>query len=134
MIYLNNIFLLGTTNTVEAIDSALLRPERIETGIKVELPNATARSDMFDIHTKALLKNGALHQDVDIDNIIRRTEGMTSAHIERIVRLAIHAATQRDILRRDTFDISEQNAADLEVCNQDFLEALSQTTAEYLNK
>jgi SpoVK/Ycf46/Vps4 family AAA+-type ATPase len=129
MIYLVNILLIGTTNILEAIDPALLRPGRIETISKIELRNITARSNIFDIHTKALIRNGALNQDVHINNIIRRTEGMSGAHVERVVRLAIQAAMRRDIVDRDKFDITEEEAEDLEVCNQDFIEALSKISA-----
>ncbi|CAF4235665.1 unnamed protein product [Rotaria magnacalcarata] len=121
MIYLDNILLISTTNILEAIDPVLLRQGRIEKAIKVELPNAAARSAIFDIYTQALILNAALHQDVDINNIIRRTEGMTAAHVEQIGQLAVHAVMRRDILRRDKFDITEEQTEALEVCNRDFI-------------
>ena len=57
MIYLDNILLIGTTNILEAIDPALLRSGRTEKVIKIELVDAAARSAIFDIHTKALIRN-----------------------------------------------------------------------------
>ena len=54
---------------------------------------------------------------------------MTGAHVERIVRLAIHAAMRRDIRNRDKFDLTEEEAEDLEVCNQHFIEALSKVSS-----
>ena len=131
MIFLNTIFVIGTTNALEAIDVALLRPGRLETIIKIELPDSTARSSIFGIHTKVLLHNGALNQDVDVNSIIRRTAGISGAHIARIVRLPIHAAMQRDILNRDEFDIIDDEADKLAVCNQDFIEALSEMNVQY---
>ncbi|CAF4837593.1 unnamed protein product [Rotaria sp. Silwood1] len=110
------------------VDSALLRPGRMEEVIKIELPDAAARSAIFDIHTKALICNAALNEDVNINHIIRRTEGMTGAHMEQIVRLAVQAAMRRDILKRDKFDITEEEAEALEVCHRDFIEALSKIT------
>ncbi|CAF1301541.1 unnamed protein product, partial [Rotaria magnacalcarata] len=44
---------------------------------------------------------------------------------EQIVRLAVHAAMPRDILERDKFDITEEQGEALEVCNRDFIDALS---------
>ncbi len=128
MIQLDNILLIGTTNIIEAIDPALLRPGRVEKVIKIELQDAVARSAIFDIHTKAFLRNGILNEDVDIDSIIRRTNGMTGAHIERIVRLAVQAAITRDILERNKLDITEAEAEALVVCNEDFIHALSEIT------
>ncbi|CAF1392972.1 unnamed protein product [Rotaria sp. Silwood1] len=125
MVYLNNILLMGTTNFLEEIDPALLRPGLIETVIEIKLPDATAPSQIFDIYTKALLRNGALNQDVNTNNIIQRTEGMTGSHVERLVRMATHAAMKRDIIERNKFDVTEEEGDTLEVCNRDFLEALS---------
>lgn len=129
MVYLDNIFLIGTTNILEAIDPALLRPGRIETVIKIELPNETARSNIFDIYTKALIRNGVLNEDIDINNIIQRTTGMTGAHVERVVRLAIQAAMRRDIVNRGKFCITEEEGEFLEIHNRDFIEALSKISA-----
>ena len=69
-----------------------------------------------------------INEDVDIKYIIRRTEGMTGAHVEQIVRLAAQAAMRRDILERDKFDITEEEAKALEVCHRGFIEALSKIT------
>ncbi len=54
---------------------------------------------------------------------------MTGAHVERVVRLAIQAAIRRDIVSRDKFDITEEEADGLQVCNRDFIEALSKISA-----
>ena len=128
MIYLHNILLIGTTNILEAISPAFLLHGRMEKIIKIELLDAAAGSAIFDIHTKALIRNAALNENVDINYIIRRTEGMTGAHVEQIVRLAAQAAMRRDILERDKFDITEEEAEALEVCHRDFIEALSKIT------
>ena len=66
-----------------------------------------------------------MNQDVNINNITRSTEGMTGSHVERVVRLATHAAMQRDIIERDRFDVTEEEGEALKVCNRDFLVALS---------
>ena len=134
MVYLDNILIIGTTSFLQEIDPALLRPGRIETVIEIKLPDAIARSHIFDIYTntKALIRNGAMNQDVNINNIIRSTEGMTGSHVERVVRLAIHAAMQRGIIERDRFDVTEEEEA-LEFCNRDFLVALSKIQIRLLN-
>ncbi|CAF5120267.1 unnamed protein product [Rotaria magnacalcarata] len=75
--------------------------------------------------TEAVIRNAALHQNVDINHIIQRTEGLTGAHVEQIFRLAVHAAMRRDILERDKFDTTEEQGEALEVCNRDFIDALS---------
>ncbi|CAF4340811.1 unnamed protein product, partial [Rotaria sordida] len=62
MIYLDNILLIGTINILEVIDPALLRSGRMEKVIKIELPDTAARSAIFDIHTKVLIRNAALNE------------------------------------------------------------------------
>ena len=125
MVYLDNIPIISTTNFLEEIDPVLLRPGRMETVIEIKLPDDIARSHIFDIYTKALIRNGAMNRDVNINNIIRSTEGMTGLHVERVVRLVIHAAMQRDIIEHDRFDVTEEEGEALEVCNRDFLVTLS---------
>jgi vesicle-fusing ATPase len=124
MNYLDNILIIGTTNRIDAIDPALFRPGRLEILIDVPLPDEKARLSIFEIHTKMLLKNGLLHHDVNINRIIRGTDGLTGAHIEQIVRRAVNGAMRRDIMTRGTLDISEEEADQLCVCNKDFLRAL----------
>ncbi len=85
-----------------------------------------AGSIIYDLYTKVLIRNGPLDEDVDINNIIHCTNGMTGAHVERVVWLAVQVAMRRDILHRDKFDIIEEEGEALEVYNRDFIEALSE--------
>ena len=71
-----------------------------------------------------LLKNGLLYHDVDINRIIRGTDGLTGAHIEQIVRQSVNGAMRRGVMTRGTLNIPEKEADRLRVCNQDFLRAL----------
>ena len=121
---LDNILIIGTTNMVATIEPALLRPGRIESMIEVPLPDEDARVYIFDIYTKELLQNGLMESDVDIDKIIHATRGLTGAHIERLVRLAITNAMRRDVLSRGRLNISEEESENLRVCNIDFTNAV----------
>ena len=122
---LNNILIIGTTNMLTTIEPALLRPGRIESVIEVHLPDEDARIRIFDIYTKELLQNGLMEPDIDITAIIRATHGLTGAHIERVVRLAITNAMPRDVLSRGRLNISPEESEDLRVCNIDFKNALT---------
>jgi vesicle-fusing ATPase len=130
----DNVLIIGTTNMLETIEPALLRPGRIDLVIEIPLPNEDARLHIFDIHTKRLLQNGFLKPDVNIGTIIRATHGLTGAHAERVVRLAIIHAMRRDVLTRGRLDISEEESEDLRVDNLDFTQALSEIrSAEWKN-
>ncbi|CAF2948287.1 unnamed protein product [Rotaria sp. Silwood2] len=122
---LDNILIIGTTNMLATIEPALLRPGRIEVVVEVGLPDDDARLQIFDIYMKNLLQNGLVESDVDVDTIIRAAKGLTGAHIERIVRMAIINAMRRDVLSRGRLNISEHEGEQLRVCNLDFKDALT---------
>ena len=77
---------------MEIIDLALFRPGRLDTLIKIGLPDRKGRSEIFNIYTKTLLKNSLIYEDVNIERLIHETHGMTEAHIEQLVQRAVHSA------------------------------------------
>ena len=48
------VFVVGTTNLVDAVDPALLRPGRFEFHIEIPFPDETDRREILAIHAKAL--------------------------------------------------------------------------------
>ncbi|KAL7531723.1 hypothetical protein ACHAXR_004195, partial [Thalassiosira sp. AJA248-18] len=50
----NNILVVGLTNRPELLDSALLRPGRLEVQLRVELPDRQGRRDILAIHTRKM--------------------------------------------------------------------------------
>ena len=90
MKYLDNIFIAGTTSIIEVIDPALFRSGRLGTLIEVGLPDRKGRPEIINIHTKTLLKNSLISDDVNIEYLIHETPGMTGVHIEQLVRQAVH--------------------------------------------
>jgi cell division protease FtsH len=48
------VFVVGTTNFVEALDPALLRPGRFEFALHIPYPNADDRRDILKVHDKRL--------------------------------------------------------------------------------
>jgi transitional endoplasmic reticulum ATPase len=81
MKYLNNIVIIDTTNTIDAIDSDLYHPGRLDLFIEVWL--------IFDIYAKTLLKNSLSADNLNIERLIHQTSGMTGAHIEKLVQRAV---------------------------------------------
>ncbi|CAF3155818.1 unnamed protein product [Rotaria sp. Silwood2] len=130
MKYLNNILVIGTTNVLEVIDPAIYRPGRLDTLIEVGVPNAADRSAIFNIYTKTLLKNCLLSDDVNVERLIHQTDGMTGAHIEKLVRRAVHSAMKRDMETHRTLHISDEDAEKLQIKNIDFIVALTQLQTE----
>lgn len=55
-----NVLLIGMTNRRELLDSALLRPGRLEVQIEIPLPNQEGRREILQIHFNALRTRGRL--------------------------------------------------------------------------
>ena len=130
MKYLNNILIIGTTKIMGIIDPALFRPGRLNTLIEVSLPNRKGRSEIFNIYTKTLLKNSFISEDVSIECLIHEAHGMTGAHIEQLVRRAVHSAMKRDLQNYRTLRISDEDVEKLQVVNIDFTVALQKLKSQ----
>jgi transitional endoplasmic reticulum ATPase len=90
---LNNVVLIGATNRPNLIDPALLRPGRFDELIYVGTPDTAGRRRILAIHTKAM----PLADDVDLEDLARRTERFTGADLEDLVRRAGLTALRRDL-------------------------------------
>lgn len=51
---LNNILVIGMTNRLDLIDTAILRPGRFEVHVEVNLPDEEGRVEILQIHTKIM--------------------------------------------------------------------------------
>ncbi len=67
------VFVVGTTNFLESLDGALLRPGRFEFLIEVPAPDAHDRREILGIYRKKL--NLPLGDDL-VRHIVRRTQGL----------------------------------------------------------
>ncbi|KAF5898154.1 vesicle-fusing ATPase-like, partial [Clarias magur] len=66
---LNNILVIGTTNRLDLIDKALLRPGRLEIQLEIGLPDESGRAQILNIHTAKMQKSKKLATDVNIDEL-----------------------------------------------------------------
>ncbi|MFW5940111.1 MAG: AAA family ATPase, partial [Halolamina sp.] len=84
---------VATTNRPDLIDSALIRPGRLDRHVHVPVPDEDARRAILAVHTK----DKPLAEDVDLDDIAARTEGYVGADIEALCREASMNATREFI-------------------------------------
>lgn len=121
----NNILVVGLTNRPELLDSALLRPGRLEVQLRVELPDRRGRRDILAIHTRKMKEDSALSDDaiklfddLSDNGISARTEHFSGAELAGLVRSAASYALARAVeasLDEEDEDSSGMvTAADLE--------------------
>jgi transitional endoplasmic reticulum ATPase len=93
---LRNVTVLAATNRPDMLDDALLRPGRLERHIYVPAPDEENRRKIFEVYLGGETGD-ILAKDVDIDALVRETEGYVGADIEALVREAKMAA-MRDFI------------------------------------
>jgi len=94
-----NVFIIGATNRPDIIDSAILRPGRLDQLIYIPLPDEKSRAQIL----KACLRKSPIHRDVDLEYLARSTKGFSGADLteicQRACKLAIRQAIETDIKR-----------------------------------
>ena len=86
-----NTVVIAATNRPEAIDEALRRPGRFDREIVVGVPDEPGRREILGIHTRGM----PLAQDVNLDDLARRTYGFVGADIAALCREAALEAVRR---------------------------------------
>lgn len=85
---LKDVTIVAATNRPDLIDKALMRPGRLDRVIYVGLPDADTRREIFNIK----LKKMPIHEAVDVETLVDRTEGYSGAEIQAVCQeAALHA-------------------------------------------
>ena len=136
---LNNVLIIGITNRRELLDSALLRPGRLEVDIEVGLPDERGRAQILDIHTRGMRESDFLGDDVDLGAVAARTQNF-GAELEGVRRSAASFALDRMLNpdRSDTVTHGVHGAglglpdeAEIAVSAADFDRALAEVTPHH---
>lgn len=112
---LEDVVVIATSNRPDMIDSAIMRPGRLDRKVKVPVPDLEAREEIFKIH----LKDTPL-QDVDTEELAEMTEGFTGSDIESVTREASMLA-MRDYMKKNKAEDLKKNIEDLKL-TQNYLE------------
>ncbi len=78
------VLVMATTNRIDILDPALLRPGRFDRIVQVDLPAKEGRLNILKIHTA----NKPLAEDVELDKIARETFQFSGAHLENLTNEA----------------------------------------------
>ena len=86
------VIVIGATNRLESLDSAVTRPGRFDRKVKVDLPDLNGRRMLLEYYISKIKNNGK----INIDSIAKRTPGFAGADIEHLCNEAIIAAINED--------------------------------------
>jgi transitional endoplasmic reticulum ATPase len=86
-----NTVVIAATNRPEALDEALRRPGRFDREIVIGVPDQPGRREILGIHTRGM----PIANDVDLDDLARRTFGFVGADIAALAREAALEAVRR---------------------------------------
>ncbi|XP_006460876.1 hypothetical protein AGABI2DRAFT_150706 [Agaricus bisporus var. bisporus H97] len=78
---LDGVYVLAATSRPDLIDSALLRPGRLDKSLLCDMPTKDERKDIFF----AVSQNLRLSSTVDLDNLADRTEGYSGADLQALL-------------------------------------------------
>nr|YP_010537710.1 cell division protein FTSH [Tenuicylindrus belgicus]UYC31627.1 cell division protein FTSH [Tenuicylindrus belgicus] len=84
------VIVVGATNRVDILDSALLRPGRFDRQVTVGLPDRFGRAAILKVHAR----NKPLSDDVSLDQLANRTPGFSGADLANLLNEAAILATR----------------------------------------
>ncbi len=94
---LRDVIIIAATNRPDLIDLGLLREGRFDRHIYVPVPKKEDRIKIFELHTKGM----PLAKDVDLEEIVDKTENYTGADIAGICREAAMFSLREDIKAKE---------------------------------
>jgi transitional endoplasmic reticulum ATPase len=122
---LHNITVIAATNRPDIIDSALLRPGRLDRMVYIAPPDERSRYDIFNIH----LSNRPLESDVDINILAKDTDGFTGADIASVCNEATMLAIREYVASGKKTD--EESIKELKIGYHHFRDAMKKVKPYY---
>ena len=98
------VIVVGATNRVDILDSALLRPGRFDRQITVGLPDRLGRIGILKVHAR----NKPFDEDVSLVQVANRTPGFSGADLANLLNEAAILATR---YKKQTITKNEVNEA-----------------------
>jgi transitional endoplasmic reticulum ATPase len=119
---LKGVLVLGATNRLDILDSAVLRPGRFDEIIEIPMPEKDDRQAIFKVH----LGGKPISPSVDQEDLAVRTEGFNGAQIAAICNRAALMAVRRAV---KTEQNTKKKTPSLTVTHADIDKAIEEITA-----
>jgi len=97
------VIVIGATNRVDSLDSALRRPGRFDREIAINVPDKDGRLSILKIHTRGM----PLYKNVNLDKVADLTHGFVGADLESLSKEAAMSVL-RKFLPKMNLDGDEQ--------------------------
>jgi transitional endoplasmic reticulum ATPase len=117
---IHEVVVLAATNRIDMIDSALLRPGRIDKIVYVPKPDVETRQKILEIHTKGK----PLGRDVDLITIAEVTEGFSGADVSAVANTAVSLVLHEYLAKYSIPEEAARHSSEALVSMQHFEEAV----------
>ena len=117
---LQGVVVIGATNRADMLDTALLRPGRIDKLIFVALPDKEARQKILEIH----VTDKPIAKDIDIVKLAEITEGFTGADVSAVANTAVSLVLHEYLAKYPTPEEAAKHAKEATVSLRHFEEAI----------
>jgi len=97
------VIMIAATNRPDVLDPALLRPGRFDRQVTVDQPDVRGREAILNVH----LRGKPLAEDVNSQNLARRTPGFSGADLANLVNEAALLAARYDKTKIGVDDFNE---------------------------
>ncbi len=116
------VIVIGATNRINSIDSALRRPGRFDREIEVGVPSKKGRLQILKIHTRGM----PLDKKVNLENLAALTHGFVGADLEALCKEAAMNVLRKILpkIKLDEENIPKEILEKLIVKKENFDEAL----------
>merc|ERR1712087_7440 len=105
-----NVFIIGATNRPDIIDTALMRPGRLDQLIYIPMPDYESRLAIL----RATLRKSPVSKEVDLAYLASQTDKFTGADLTEICQTACKLAIREEIERDIEHQRMKEEAGEME--------------------